>query len=47
MIGTCRHWVFAVGDGHRIYTKQPPLPQADVIHRDVRDVAIVVLCERV
>ena len=38
---------FAVGNGHRIYTKHPPLPPADMIHRDVRDVATVVLCERV
>ena len=47
LIRTCRQRVFAVGDGHRIYTKHPPLPQADVIRRDVRDVATVVLCERV
>ena len=37
----------AVADGDRIYTKHPPLPPADVIRRDVRDVATVVLCERV
>ena len=47
LIGTCRQWVFAVGDGDRIYTKHPPLPPADVIRRDVRDVATIVLCERV
>ena len=39
--------VFHLRDGHRIYTKHPPLPQVDVIRRDVRDVATVVLCERV
>ena len=38
---------FTVGDDDRIYTKHPPLPPADVIHQDVRDVATVVLCERV
>ena len=40
-------WVFAVRDGDRIYSKYPPLPPANVIRRDVRDVATVVLCERV
>ena len=24
LIGTCRQWVFTVGDGDRIYTKHPP-----------------------
>ena len=43
----CRQWVFAIGDGDRIYTKHPPLPLVGVIRRDVRDVATVVLCERV
>jgi len=47
LIGMCRQWVFAVGDGDHIYTKHPPLPPADVIRPDVRDVATVVLCERV
>ena len=47
LIETCRQWVFVVGNGDRIYTKHPPLPPADVIRRDVRDVATVVLCERV
>ena len=39
--------VFTVGDGDRIYTKHPPLSLVDVICRDVRDVATVVLCESV
>ena len=47
LIGTCRQWVFAVGDIDRIYTKHPPLPPVDVIRPDVRDVATVILCERV
>ena len=47
LIGTCRQWVFAVDNGDRIYSKHPPLPLADVIRRDVRDVATVILCERV
>ena len=38
LIGTCRQWVLAIGNGDNIYTKHPP---------DVRDVATVVLCERV
>src|SRR5215216_3447662 len=45
LIGTCRQWVFTVGD--RIYTKHLPLPPPDVICPDVRDVATIVLCERV
>ena len=47
LIGTWQKWVFAVGDGDRTYTKHPPLPPADVIHPDVRDVATIILCERV
>ena len=45
LIGTCRQWVFAIGDGDCIYTKHPPLSPTDVIRRDVRDVATAV-CAR-